>query len=124
MKSEGPAKILISLKMLFVSIKKVLELSFFISLNKNVLLSFLFFKFNILKFSHLMFQNFHITVFFEESFDMASSGRKEETAKVDKSLNYCKEVVWRGRREAKYYFADLSSAGGSLSFSVRKMEKT
>lgn len=39
-----------------------------------------------------MFQNFQITVFFEESFDMASSGGKEEAAKVDESCNYCKEA--------------------------------
>lgn len=56
------------------------------------MLSFLFFKLNIFKFSHLMFQNFQITVFFEESFDMASSGRKEEAVKVNKSCNYCKEA--------------------------------
>lgn len=52
---------------------------------------FLFFKLNILNFSHLMFQNFQIKVFFEKSFDM--NGGKEEAAKLDKSLSYCKEIA-------------------------------
>lgn len=38
-----------------------------------------------------MFQNFQIKVFFEKSFDM--NGGKEEAAKLDKSLSYCKEIA-------------------------------
>lgn len=43
-----------------------------------------------------MFWNFQTKVFFEESFDM--NGGKEEATKLDKSLDYCKEVAGGGSK--------------------------